>query len=440
MSYNNLREIFLTLPPDERTFKSNLHNDKFYIYDIIKNTYDIMKNSGEEVLDKLETNPFFSTFLNVHINLFEQNNIDVSALKDVELSNYEKWSVLMDIIITNDEINEYVTIKNNIIIYSSFECLLLLSIDFIRKGMLYPIFCYYLSNNIIFTYSIIMHESQKKQKSIIYNYIPNKKYAAYLYGYFKKITQFTKDLEANMEKQDNMDPLRLFPHILLSLIDSLYRMLNDKDTLHNRINFIFENNELSLEEEQYIKQCVTLMFDSVMNEKGEYDIHINSLLLKKLEELNNQHSKLKQQDLQYVVYRFKNDVEDIEKIYDKLKKQNKNINIMLMIVEYYKKEDKKLQENIDSAKASYNRLKRNKKLLNEDEYNAITDIMYWLNKNNSDNNQHYYYYLYLSAFHFSHYMYDQYNKLKKYNLEKYVNIFLKEIKKGKKIIDKSLND
>ena len=255
----------------------------------------------------------------------------------------------------------------------------------------------------------------------------------------KKITQFNKDLEANMEKQDNMDPLRLFPHILLFLIDSLYRMLNDKDTLHNRINFIFENNELSLEEEQYIKQCVTLMFDSVMNEKGEYDIHINSLLLKKLEELNNQHSKLKQQDLQYVVYRFKNDVVDIEKIYDKLKKQNKNINIMLMIVEYYKKEDKKLQENIDSAKASYNRLKRNKKLLNKDEYNAITDIMYWLNKNNSDNNQ-YYYYLYLSAFHFSRFIYNQYNKLKKYNLEKYVNIFLKEIKKGKKIIDKSLND
>ena len=84
MSYNKSKEICPILPKDERTFKSNLHNDKFYIYKIIK-------YMEEKLPDEFETDPWLSNLLNELINLCEKDlNIDLHTLKNEELPNYKK--------------------------------------------------------------------------------------------------------------------------------------------------------------------------------------------------------------------------------------------------------------------------------------------------------------------------------------------------------------
>lgn len=376
-TYNLLKEVFPSLPKDKRSIDRKLSLEpSFCIDELIKVI--------NEIYDKVEKKnmPVVTDIVKIFDTALKNQNIDLAyIIDDTSLSDDDKLLKILVYIkenkvrITDDKIKDNVMLFIAPILYQIFDPLLD-SNDKFEK--IFEFIRIMIGTHISYIYSLSIRNEISNHYETLYkkNIIDYEDYQSYLL-YFKEIKKYNQVLDKL--KISDVEPLRLFPYILLSIIIISMDMLKKNN---EEIFRYYGMGDISPEEKDFIRTYFSGFMDfyninknTNLNKKIIFSSHIINLIEKSNNALGN--NKLSKGALQLLWHYIKiNNQDAIKKI---VKARRKSLDIFLNECRVLYKKDK---TNVDSAKSRYDTLKKDKEAVNEDEYNAFLVVLLFLSDEN----------------------------------------------------------
>lgn len=419
--YNILKEAFPSLPKDKRTFDKKILDDSSLF---IKSLYESIKEySDDKEFKQLMDSRLAQNINNYFIQFLKNFGIDRTDLLNSNLSNIEIYGKLlqdMQSIIPKTNMNNLMfSIVNLAKIY--YTLLGSNKISSNLRNVIIVLFCQYVSVSLGL---VINNEVKVVSDSLLeHNEFSESDYKVFN-EFYAKINKYNKEL--NKYSYDNTDTIRLLPHVLWAVIVlSISIVSNSREkilTAYN-INEISEENKKLLD--TYFSGFLDFYYinkDAAKNKK----IILSSYFTNILEEINETlgDKKLNQGELQLLWYYIKNSNKEIMSRIRNARR--KSLDIFLDECKSLYKEDNTVFE---SAKSRYNTLKRDKEVLNEDEYNAFIVLYVFFNNKNckflQECIEEYNYLLIKYPFlEFMKYIHKIYLELKQKKLEKYLYDFI----------------
>ena len=420
-NYNLLKEAFPSLPKDKRTFDKKILDDPLLYFKSLHGS--IKEYSDDEKLKQLMDNIPIQKINNYSIEFLKNFGIDRTDLLNSNLSTIEIYGKLlkdMESIIPKTNMNNlmlYIPILS-IIYYVLFE---IVEIDRSLRNVIIVLFCQYVSVSIglvtnnevkVFSDYLLEHNEFSESDYKVFN------------EFYDKINKYNKEL--NKYRYDNIDTIRLLPHVLWAVISLSISMVSSS---REKILTSYSIKEISEEDKKilYTYFCSFLDFYYTNKEaKKNKKIILSSYFINILEETNETlgDKKLNQSELQLLWSYLKNNNNEI--IARLGNARRKSLDTFLDECRSLYKEDNTFFE---SAKSRYNILKRDEEVLNEDEYNAFI----WLYLLFSNENYKFlkeckegYNYLLIKypLLEFIKYIHKIHSELKQRGLEKYLYNFM----------------
>lgn len=417
-NYNLLQEVFPFLPKDKRTFDKKILDDSLLF---IKSLYESIKEYSDDEIKHLMDNMAWQNMIKNFIQFLKNFGIDRTDLLNSNLSNIEIYGKLlqdMQSIIPKTNMNNlmFAIPTLSTIYYVLFE---IVEIDRSLRNVIFGLFCQYISVSLGF---VINNEVKVVSDSLLkYNEFSESDYKVFN-EFYDKIKKYNKVLN---KYYDNTNMIRLLPHVLWAVFElsrSMVSSSREKILTDYNIKEISEENKKLLG--SYFSGFVDFYYvnkDAKKNKKIILSSYFINILEEKNEILGDK--KLNQGELQLLWYYIKNSNEEIMSRISNARR--KSLDIFLDECRSLYKEDNTIFE---SAKSRYNILKRDKEVLNEDEYRAFIVLYVFFNNKNyrflqECEGEYNYLLIRYSLLEFMKYIYKMHAELKKNKLEKYLYDF-----------------
>lgn len=419
--YNILKEAFPSLPKDKRTFDKKILDDSSLF---IKSLHGSIKEySDDKELKQLMDSRLAQNINNYFIQFLKNFGIDRTDLLNSNLSNIEIYGkLLQDIqsIMPKTNMNNLMfSIVNLAKIYYT-----LLGSNKISSNLcnvIIVLFCQYVS----FSLGLVINNEVKVFSDFLleHNEFSESDYKVFneLYDKIKKYNEVL-----NKYGYDNTNMIRLLPHVLWAVIVlSISMVSSSRETILADYNIKEIGKEDKKILDTYFSGFLDFYYinkDAAKNKKIILSSYFINILEEKNETLGNK--KLNKGELQLLWYYIKN---HNKKIILRIRNaRRKSLDIFLDECRSLYKEDNTVFE---SAKSRYNTLKRDKEVLNEDEYNAFIVLYVFFNNKNckflQECIEEYNYLLIKYPFlEFMKYIHKIYLELKQKKLEKYLYDFI----------------
>lgn len=420
-NYNLLKEAFPSLPKDKRTFDKKILDDSLLYFKSLHGS--IKEYSDDEELKQLMDSSSIQNINNSFIQFLKNFGIDRTDLLNSNLSNIEIYGkLLQDIqsIIPKNNMNNlmFAILALSIIYYVLFE---VVEIDRSLRHVIIGLFCQYVSVSL----GLVINNEVKVflDDKLEHNEFSENDYKVFN-EFYAKINKYNKEL--NKYSYDNTDTIRLLPHVLWAVIVlSISMVSSSRETILADYNIKEIGKEDKKILDTYFSGFLDFYYinkDAAKNKKIILSSYFINILEEKNETLGNK--KLNKGELQLLWYYIKN---HNKKIISRIRNaRRKSLETFLDECKSLYKEDNTVFE---SAKSRYNTLKRDKEVLNEDEYNAFIVLYVFFNNKNckflQECIEEYNYLLIKYPFlEFMKYIHKIYLELKQKKLEKYLYDFI----------------
>lgn len=420
-NYNLLKEVFPNLPKDSRTFdKKILDNPLLHVKAFLRS---IQEYSDDEEFKQLMDNISIQNINNYSIQFLKDFGIDRTDLLNSNLSNIEIYGKLlqdMESIIPKTNMNNLILAVPTLstIYYVLFD---VRAIDNSLRNVIVGLFSQYVSVSLGLTINdevkdfsdyLLEHNEFSESDYKIFN------------EFYAKINKYNKAL--NKYCYNNTDTIRLLPHVLWAVFELSRSMVSSS---REKILTDYNIKEISEENKKLLGTYFSGFLDFYYvnkDAKKNKKIILSSYFINILEEKNEilGDKKLNQGELQLLWYYIKNSNKEI--IQRTMNARRKSLDIFLDECRSLYKEDNTVFE---SAKSRYNILKRDKEVLNEDEYSAFMVLYVFFNNKNyrflqECKDEYNYLLIRYSLLEFMKYIYKMHAELKQNKLEKYLYDFI----------------
>lgn len=417
--YNILKEAFPSLPKDKRTFDKKILNDSLLF---IKSLYESIKEYSDDEIKHLMDNMAWQNMIKNSIQFLKNFGIDRTDLLNSNLSNIEIYGKLlqdMQSIIPKTNMNNLILAVPTLstIYYVLFD---VRAIDNSLRNVIIGLFSQYVSVSLGLT---INDEVKDFSNSLLDNNEFSKSDYKVFNEFYDKINKYNKVLN---KYYDNTNTIRLLPHVLWAVFElsrSMVSSSREKILTDYNIKEISEENKKLLG--TYFSGFSDFYYvnkDAKKNKKIILSSYFTNILEEKNEILGDK--KLNQGELQLLWYYIKNSNKEI--IQRTMNARRKSLDIFLDECRSLYKEDNTVFE---SAKSRYNILKRDKEVLNEDEYSAFMVLYVFFNNKNyrflqECKDEYNYLLIRYPLLEFMKYIYKMHAELKQNKLEKYLYDFI----------------
>lgn len=418
--YNILKDVFPSLSKDKRTFYKKILDDSLLYSKSLQES--IKEYSDDEEFKRLMDNIPIQNINNYSIQFLKNFGIDRTDLLNSNLSNIEIYGKLlqdMESVIPKTNMNNlmlYIPILS-IIYYVLFD---VRAIDNSLRNVIVGLFSQYVSfslglviNNEVKVFSdfLLEHNEFSKSDYKVFN------------EFYDKINKYNKVLN---KYYDNTDMIRLLPHVLWAVFELSRSMVSSS---REKILTDYNIKEISEENKKLLGTYFSGFLDFYYinkDAKKNKKIILSSYFTNILEEINETlgDKKLNQGELQLLWYYIKNSNKEIMSRIRNARR--KSLDIFLDECRSLYKEDNTVFE---SAKSRYNILKRDKEVLNEDEYSAFIVLYVFFNNKNyiflqECTDEYSYLLIRYPLLEFMKYIYKMHSELKQNKLEKYLYDFI----------------
>lgn len=417
--YNILKEAFPSLPKDKRTFDKKILDDSLLF---IKSLYESIKEYSDDEIKHLMDNMAWQNMIKNSIQFLKDFGIDRTDLLNSNLSNIEIYGKLlqdMQSIIPKTNMNNLILAVPTLstIYYVLFD---VRAIDNSLRNVIVGLFSQYVSVSL----GLTINDEVKDFSDYLleHNEFSESDYKMFN-EFYDKINKYNKVLN---KYYDNTNTIRLLPHVLWAVFElsrSIVSSSREKILTSYNINEISEENKKLLD--TYFSGFLDFYYinkDAKKNKK----IILSSYFTNILEEINETlgDKKLNQGELQLLWYYIKNSNKEIMSRIRNARR--KSLDIFLDECRSLYKEDNTVFE---SAKSRYNILKRDKEVLNEDEYSAFMVLYVFFNNKNyiflqECTDEYSYLLIRYPLLEFMKYIRNMHSELKQNKLEKYLYDFI----------------
>ena len=378
----------------------------------------VMMRNFKQLMDNIS----IQNINNYSIQFLKDFGIDRTDLLNSNLSNIEIYGKLlqdMQSIIPKTNMNNLILAVPTLstIYYVLFE---IVEIDRSLRNVIFGLFCQYVSVSLgvvinnevkVVSYSLLEHNEFSESGYKVFN------------EFYDKINKYNKVLN---KYYDNTNTIRLLPHVLWATIELSRSMVSNS---REKILTAYNINEISEENKKLLDTYFSGFLDFYYvnkDAKKNKKIILSSYFIHILEEKNEilGDKKLNQGELQLLWYYIKNSNKEI--IQRTMNARRKSLDIFLDECRSLYKEDNTVFE---SAKSRYNILKRDKEVLNEDEYSAFMVLYVFFNNKNyrflqECKDEYNYLLIRYPLLEFMKYIYKMHAELKQNKLEKYLYDFI----------------
>lgn len=372
--YYFLKEIYSSIPKDKRTFEKQILN---YQLSYLKS----LRESINRAIDNKENIPLMDNMVMQDINktiihYLKNFGVDRTDLLNSNLSNLEIYSKLLQDIESIAPKNNKINLMFFIPILHKFYYVLLydyFDIDSNVRSVIFGLFCELISLSLGLT---VNNEVKVYLDNLLVNNKLSKNEYNMLYKYYIQIDKYNKKLNKHY---NNTEPIRLFPHVFLTVFLLSEIMISDE---FEKFLTHYNIKEISEEEKNVIQKYFSGFLDFYYvnrNAKKCKKIILSSYFINILEEKNETlgDKKLNQGELQLLWCYIGNNNEDIMLRLGSARR--KSLDKFLDECRQIYKEDNTVFE---SAKGRYNKLKKDIEVLNEEEFNAFILLYLFFDQEN----------------------------------------------------------